>query len=76
MARGASWTCREDEAERARLEELRASYAGLCSLIKDVLGDKVEKVPPCCLVSHQGQAATPITWHCMTALTIQLRSKL
>ncbi len=34
----------EDEAEKARLEELRASYAGLCSLMKEVLGDKVEKV--------------------------------
>ena len=34
----------EDEAERARLEELRTSYAGLCSLMKEVLGDKVEKV--------------------------------
>ena len=33
----------EDEAERQRLEEQRQAFAGLCALMKEVLGDKVEK---------------------------------
>ena len=36
----------EDEAEKQRLEEQRQAYAGLCALMKEVLGDKVEKACP------------------------------
>nr|AVX33609.1 heat shock protein 901 [Dugesia japonica] len=49
------------EEEKARLEGQKTEYAGLCTVIKDVLGDKVEKVlvswrmmvSPCCLVTGQ-----------------------
>merc|ERR1719272_206580 len=51
----------EDEDEKKTLEEQRASYEGLCKLIKEVLGDKVEKVivsnriaeSPCVLVTSE-----------------------
>jgi len=33
-----------DEEEKKLLEEEKANFEGLCKLIKDVLGDKVEKV--------------------------------
>lgn len=38
----------ESEEELKKLEELKASYEPLCRLIKDILGDKVEKVGCCC----------------------------
>jgi molecular chaperone HtpG len=49
------------EDEKKQLEEKKASYEGLCKLIKDVLGDKVEKVlvgqrisdSPCVLVTGE-----------------------
>merc|ERR1711862_670760 len=34
----------EDETAKKKLEEQKASFEGLCTLIKEVLGDKVEKV--------------------------------
>merc|ERR1712072_617310 len=34
----------EDEEEKKTLEEQKAAYESLCKLIKEVLGDKVEKV--------------------------------
>ena len=34
----------ETEEEKKQREEEKAQYEGLCKLIKDVLGDKVEKV--------------------------------
>merc|ERR1719169_423066 len=34
----------EDEEEKKTLEEQKAEFEGLCKLIKEVLGDKVEKV--------------------------------
>jgi len=51
----------ESEDEKKRLEEQKASYEGLCKLIKEVLGDKVEKVvvtgrisdSPCVLVTGE-----------------------
>merc|ERR1712003_347252 len=51
----------EDEEEKKTLEEQKAEYEGLCKLIKEVLGDKVEKVivsnriseSPCCLVTSE-----------------------
>jgi len=51
----------ESEEEKKRLEEQKASYEGLCKLIKEVLGDKVEKVvvtgrisdSPCVLVTGE-----------------------
>eukprot|EP00002_Diphylleia_rotans_P020746 TRINITY_DN402_c0_g1_i1.p2 TRINITY_DN402_c0_g1~~TRINITY_DN402_c0_g1_i1.p2 ORF type:complete len:704 (-),score=193.02 TRINITY_DN402_c0_g1_i1:512-2623(-) len=51
----------EDEEEKKKLEEEKAAFEGLCKLIKDVLGDKVEKVivgqrivdSPCVLVTGQ-----------------------
>jgi molecular chaperone HtpG len=51
----------ESEEEKKRLEEQKASYEGLCKLIKEVLGDKVEKVivgtrisdSPCVLVTAE-----------------------
>merc|ERR1712217_470725 len=51
----------EDEDEKKTLEEQKAEYEGLCKLIKEVLGDKVEKVvvsnrineSPCVLVTSE-----------------------
>merc|ERR1711898_69116 len=51
----------EDEDEKKKLEEDKASYENLCKLIKEVLGDKVEKVivsnrvneSPCVLVTSE-----------------------
>jgi len=51
----------ENEEEKKKHEELKAQYEGLCKLIKDVLGDKVEKVQigtrisdsPCVLVTGE-----------------------
>jgi molecular chaperone HtpG len=37
-------TLEETEEEKAAKEELKASFEPLCRLIKDILGDKVEKV--------------------------------
>ena len=36
----------DSEEEKAKREELKASYEPLCRLIKDILSDKVEKVGP------------------------------
>jgi len=49
------------EAEKAKQEELKAEFEPLCSIIKEVLGDKVEKVvvgsrildSPCVLVTSE-----------------------
>jgi molecular chaperone HtpG len=51
----------ESEDEKKKLEEQKASFEGLCKLIKEVLGDKVEKVTvsnrindsPCVLVTGE-----------------------
>jgi len=51
----------EDDDEKKKFEEDKKSYEDLCKLIKDILGDKVEKVvvsnhvvnSPCCLVTGQ-----------------------
>ena len=51
----------DSEEEKKKQEELKAQYEGLCKLIKDVLGDKVEKVQigfrifdsPCVLVTGE-----------------------
>merc|ERR1712027_274263 len=51
----------EDEEEKKKLEEDKAKYESLCRLMKDILGDKVEKVivsdrivdSPCCLVTGE-----------------------
>ena len=51
----------EDEDEKKKLEEQKAAYEGLYKLIKEVLGDKVEKVvvgtriseSPCVLVTSE-----------------------
>jgi len=51
----------EDEEEKKTLEEQKADYDTLCKLIKEVLGDKVEKVivsnrvneSPCVLVTSE-----------------------
>ncbi|XP_050246277.1 heat shock cognate protein 80 [Quercus robur] len=51
----------ESEDEKKRQEELKEKFEGLCKVIKDVLGDKVEKVvvsdrvvdSPCCLVTGE-----------------------
>merc|ERR1712050_178174 len=51
----------EDEEEKKKLEEDKASYESLCKLIKEVLADKVEKVvvsnriqeSPCVLVTSE-----------------------
>jgi len=51
----------EDDAEKKTLEEQKAEYEGLCKLIKEVLGDKIEKVvvsnriseSPCVLVTSE-----------------------
>jgi molecular chaperone HtpG len=50
-----------DEDEKKKIEEHKASYEGLCKLIKEILGDKVEKVlvsnriaeSPCVLVTGE-----------------------
>ena len=51
----------ETEDEKKRKEELKEKFEGLCKVIKEVLGDKVEKVvvsdrvvdSPCCLVTGE-----------------------
>merc|ERR1719235_2091225 len=51
----------ENEEEKKTLEEQKADFEGLCKLIKEVLGDKVEKVivsgrineSPCVLVTSE-----------------------
>jgi molecular chaperone HtpG len=51
----------DDEAEKKKLEEQKAAYEGLCKLVKEILGDKVEKVlvsnriadSPCVLVTGE-----------------------
>jgi molecular chaperone HtpG len=51
----------EDEDEKKRLEEQKAAYEGLCKLVKEILGEKVEKViigtriseSPCVLVTGE-----------------------
>merc|ERR1711998_633017 len=51
----------DDEDEKKKTEELKAEYEPLCKLIKEVLGDKVEKVlvgtriadSPCVLVTSE-----------------------
>lgn len=51
----------ETEEEKKKAEEQKAAYEGLCKLIKEVLGDKVEKVQvghrltesPCALVTSE-----------------------
>ncbi|KHN23824.1 Heat shock cognate protein 80 [Glycine soja] len=51
----------ESEDEKKKKEELKDKFEGLCHVIKDVLGDKVEKVvvsdrvvdSPCCLVTGE-----------------------
>nr|ADF31756.1 heat shock protein 90 [Triticum aestivum]ADF31765.1 heat shock protein 90 [Triticum aestivum] len=51
----------ETEEEKKRKEEKKAAFEGLCKTIKDILGDKVEKVvvsdrivdSPCCLVTGE-----------------------
>ncbi|KAM3373131.1 hypothetical protein ACQJBY_019852 [Aegilops geniculata] len=51
----------ETEEEKKRREEKKAAFEGLCKTIKDILGDKVEKVvvsdrivdSPCCLVTGE-----------------------
>jgi len=51
----------ETDDEKKRKEEIKAQFEGLCKLMKDILGDKVEKVlvsdrivdSPCCLVTGE-----------------------
>uniref|UniRef100_M4F3E3 Histidine kinase/HSP90-like ATPase domain-containing protein n=1 Tax=Brassica campestris TaxID=3711 RepID=M4F3E3_BRACM len=51
----------ESEDEKNKKEELKEKFEGLCKVIKDILGDKVEKVivsdrvvdSPCCLVTGE-----------------------
>merc|ERR1740138_1900711 len=51
----------DDEDEKKKLEEQKAEFEGLCRLVKEVLGDKVEKVvcsnrineSPCVLVTSE-----------------------
>merc|ERR1712004_182374 len=51
----------DDEDAKKKLEEQKAAFEGLCTLIKEVLGDKVEKVlvgtrmleSPCILVTSE-----------------------
>ncbi|XP_057983003.1 heat shock cognate protein 80 [Malania oleifera] len=51
----------ESEDEKEKKEALKEKFEGLCKVIKDVLGDKVEKVivsdrvvdSPCCLVTGE-----------------------
>ncbi|KAH6828181.1 heat shock-like protein [Perilla frutescens var. hirtella] len=51
----------ESEEEKKKKEEKKKSFESLCSVIKDILGDKVEKVvvsdrivdSPCCLVTGE-----------------------
>ena len=51
----------DDEDEKKKLEEVKKDHEDLCVLIKEVLGDKVEKVivsnrladSPCCLVTSE-----------------------
>ena len=41
----------ETEDEKKNKEETKAQFEGLCTLMKDILSDKVEKVSTCYLAS-------------------------
>jgi molecular chaperone HtpG len=51
----------EDEEEKKKFEEAKAKFENLCKVMKDILGNKVEKVTvsnrlvssPCCIVTGQ-----------------------
>merc|ERR1712054_180616 len=51
----------DDDDEKKKTEELKAEFEGLCKLVKEVLGDKVDKVvvstrivdSPCVLVTSE-----------------------
>ena len=43
----------ETEDEKKNKEEIKAQFEALCTLMKDVLSDKVEKVQPSCLCLHK-----------------------
>merc|ERR1712070_1184828 len=51
----------DSEEEKKKKEEVKAQFEPLCRLMKDILGDKVEKVivsdrivdSPCCLVTGE-----------------------
>ncbi|GKG55280.1 heat shock cognate protein 80, partial [Tanacetum coccineum] len=51
----------ESEDEKKKKEALKEKFEGLCKVVKDVLGDKVEKVivsdrvvdSPCCLLTSK-----------------------
>ncbi|KAF8668785.1 hypothetical protein HU200_051977 [Digitaria exilis] len=59
-------TLSETEDEKKRKQELKEKFKGLCKVIKEVLGDKVEKVvisdrlidSPCCLVIGEHERTT------------------
>lgn len=54
-------TFEETEEEKKKIEEEKASFENLCKVMKEILGDKVEKVivsdrlvnSPCCLVTGE-----------------------
>ena len=52
-------TIEDTEEDKARREELKASYEPLCRLIKDILGDKVEKV------RGAGRGSAALSSHCL-----------
>jgi len=53
--------------KKVKKEEVKAQFEGLCRLMKDILGDKVEKVvvsdrivdSPCCLVTGEYERPPP-----------------
>ncbi|CAN6889494.1 unnamed protein product [Brassica oleracea var. botrytis] len=70
----------ESEDEKKKKEELKEKFEGLCKVIKDVLGDKVEKVivsdrvvdSPCCLITAQALRDSSMAGYMSSKKTMEI----
>ncbi|VAI18820.1 unnamed protein product [Triticum turgidum subsp. durum] len=73
----------ESEDEKKKQEELKEKFEGLCKVIKEVLGDKVEKVivsdrvvdSPCCLVTGDMSSKKTMEINPENAIMDELRKR-
>merc|ERR1711948_69875 len=72
----------EDEDEKKKLEEMKAEFEPLTKLMKEVLGDKVEKVvissrmadSPCVLTTSEYGCKEPLGWSANMERIMSLRA--